>query len=710
MRRLSPALFLVAALTAPAAAATPVFDLVSNRPLAHVDRGGGLAIDAGAAGFARYVHFGRPATWRLGAELDGKRVALASTRAVLAVPLTARQAKAETLTVELSSPVAQTVRAQVGQKTGPAVPLVAGWQTVNVPLPGGALVAGENRVVLQFAQSGKIAGQKASAAVAWVQLGGAASSAAPRPFDDGKLRIGAGEALAWYVQVPAGGALLVEGEAGGCALAARLDQSEKGTVERAVEPGKPLDLASLGGQVVRLELGASGSGCKEARLGKARLTTSAALPDKASYPKRPKNVLIWLTDSSRADRYRVINPRTRVETPVMDAFAKRATVFRQAYVQGNESRVSHASLFTGLYPAQHKFIPSKAKLQPELVILGKAVRPLVKRTGGIMGNGFISKFWGFAEGFDVFKNHIHEGGGLSAADLVKSARVNFLEANVAQPFFLYVGTIDAHVSWRAHQPWIGRYDPEPYSGPYIKALLDPVLDKIIAAGVDKISERDRRRIIALYDSDVSYNDQQFGELLKLLEQKGVLDDTLIVLTADHGEEMFEHGRLGHGQSLHEELVHVPLVVSYPPLFPPGKAVDEGAEVIDVLPTLVDALGGKVPEAVQGESLVGLAQGVGAGYPRPSIASQYELAHTMRLGRWKLWVGGSGAVQLVDAERDPGAKQDLAERRAIERRFVTDPLSLWMAYQGQWKKRRWGVASNLAPAFAADLESPRSLSP
>ena len=119
--------------------------------------------------------------------------------------------------------------------------------------------------------------------------------------------------------------------------------------------------------------------------------------------------------------------------------------------------------------------------------------------------------------------------------------------------------------------------------------------------------------------------------------------------------------------------------------------------------VTDALQVATPKEIQGESLVGLAQGVGAGYPRPTIASQYELAHTMRLARWKLWVGGSGDVKLFDAISDPMEAHELSSERPLQRRFVTDALGLWMAYQSQWKKARWGVASNLRPAFAQDLE-------
>jgi arylsulfatase A-like enzyme len=385
----------------------------------------------------------------------------------------------------------------------------------------------------------------------------------------------------------------------------------------------------------------------------------------------------------------------------MDGFAKQATLFRIAYVQGNESRVSHASLWTAMYPAQHHFIAEKAKLDPRFVTMAEVIKPSGLYTAGYMANGFIDAFWGFAEGFDLLKNHIHDGGGLKAEDLVRDAK-GFLGTRAQKPFFLYLGTIDAHVSWRAHAPWMAKYDPEPYQGPFVKACLDPQLDKIVA-GQLKVTDRDKTHIIALYDSDVSYNDQQFGELLKLLGTAGHGDDTMVILSADHGDELWDHGKVGHGQSLREELVHTPLAIYYPPLFPAGHVVDEGVETVDLLPTIADALGVKPPADAQGESLIGLAQGEGASYPRPAISSQYELAHTMRLGAWKLWVGGSGEARLFDAQHDAEETKELSTERPYERRFVTDALGLWMAYQGKWKKSRWGVASNQKPAFAEDLE-------
>ena len=542
MRTLTLLLAIVS--TATAHAAHPVFDLVANRTLAHVERDGALSLAAGSPGFARYVHFSRPLpTWKLRQSEDGKRVALAQTQAVLEVPLTAAEAQAGVVTMRLKSPVKQTVRATARGKSSPAVPLTDGWQTVQLTLPAGALADGENKITLAFANSGHFGDRKASAAVEWIDIGTASKATdAPTIFDGNALVVPANGALVYYVMVPAGGALALD--APGCNLKVT-----------------PSDLSARGDKVVRLSLASTGAACA---IKSAALTAGGDAPTVKHAPA-PKNVVFWLTDDTRSDKFKLYNPKTRVETPVIDAFAKRATLFKVAYVQGNESRVSHASLWTSLYPLNHHFIAEKAKLDPKFVTMPEAVKPTGALTVGLMGNGFIDAFWGFGEGWDVLKNHIHEGGGLKAEDFVVEAK-QMLQKYAVKPFFMYIGTIDAHVSWRAHLPWIAKYDPEPYTGPFVKACLDPQLDKIVAGKMhDHRSRQDAHRGALRFGRQL-----QRSAVRQAPRASCNADDTMIIFTADHGEELWDHGRIGHGQSLREELVHVPLLISYPPLFPAGQ--------------------------------------------------------------------------------------------------------------------------------------------
>jgi arylsulfatase A-like enzyme len=213
--------------------------------------------------------------------------------------------------------------------------------------------------------------------------------------------------------------------------------------------------------------------------------------------------------------------------------------------------------------------------------------------------------------------------------------------------------------------------------------------------------RDLDRLNAIYDSAISYHDAQLATVVAALRRWGIYDQTMIIVTSDHGEEWFESGRCGHGASLRDSLVRVPLLIHYPPAFP-AAVIDEGAEGVDIVPTILDALGAPALAQAQGQSLRPLAAGRGRGWARPSYASQYEYAHAMRLGRWKARIGKTGVPRLLDVTADPLERIDLSGTRTTERRYLTDHLGFFLGWRRVWKKRTWGVVSNLEPAGALAL--------
>jgi arylsulfatase A-like enzyme len=171
------------------------------------------------------------------------------------------------------------------------------------------------------------------------------------------------------------------------------------------------------------------------------------------------------------------------------------------------------------------------------------------------------------------------------------------------------------------------------------------------------------------------------------------------VTSDHGEELFEDGRCGHGVTLRDSVVHVPLVIHDPTRFAAGTVVDEGVEAIDLLPTIVAALGRPIPGGIQGEPL----EAVPRGWPRPSFASMYEYAFAMRIGRWKARVGQTAVPLVADVVADPDEKVDLAASHPVERRMLTDNLGLMLALRARWQKSSWGVTTNVTTVGAAALD-------
>jgi arylsulfatase A-like enzyme len=206
---------------------------------------------------------------------------------------------------------------------------------------------------------------------------------------------------------------------------------------------------------------------------------------------------------------------------------------------------------------------------------------------------------------------------------------------------------------------------------------------------------------AIYDSAVSYQDQLLGDLIARLEKMGIADETMIVITADHGEELFEETRCGHGKSLREQLTRVPLLVHYPRRIG-ARTVEVGTEGIDILPTLLDTVGAPLPAQAQGESLRPLAAGAGPEWTRPTFASQFEYSFAVRLGRWKMRVLRSGEILVQDFETDPLERTNLAKTRPIERRYLTDHLGLYLSQRKRWTKSTWGLVSNMTERAVAEM--------
>jgi arylsulfatase A-like enzyme len=672
----------------------PVFSLVDNRLAGHVQRGGGVVAVAGSAGFAKYLRFaGASPSWNLRKDAGGVKVAAMKTKAAnVYVPLTEEQAGSTALRVRAQSPGPQRLGMRINGKRDKevTVELAAGWSTAELALPAGALKAGENELIFFAAKS--------PLEVAWIQVGGQAFGDDVPSFYDAaakSLVLPDGGGMAWYVVVPDKGMVVGDLDDGACKVAVRATPEGGAPIEGSLTGrGSAVDVGKLAGQVTRLELTASG--CPTARLSGAALNVPGAAPE-VKRPSKPKNVVLWVMDSLRADRVRTINEKARPETPVFDKMLGDSAVFTQAYVQGNETKCSHASIWTSLYPSNHKMIPPNSKIDKKWVTVDEVAKSAGLYTSGESGNGYITPERGFGEKWDQYHNHIHRGGGLRAEDILGKGLGTITAPT--QPWFLYIGTIDTHVSWRAKEPWMSKYDPDPYSGRFKVEASGVDMGKV-ALGKLKITPRDVTRIIALYDSNVSYQDAQVAVLQAKLAEWGVADDTMIIITADHGDEQFEDGRVGHGASIRETLVYVPMIIHYPPLIPPGR-IPEGVEVVDIVPTIADALGVQPDENWQGESLIPLAQGVGRGYPRLSMASKYENAHAGRMNQWKLYTAGTSAV-LYDVVSEPDEKTDRAAEKPMALRFVSDALWLLRVNNAEWRKSRWGNPANVSPAFAADM--------
>lgn len=698
-----------------------VFSFSDNRLLAHLQRGGGLVVGAGSAGLYKYARFGLPTlAWKVGQEVDGARVGVPSRSSSLSIPLTAEQVeRAHSVSFRAHADGERHLKVSVNGKPASdegarAVVLAAGWQTVTLPVADGRLREGPNRLDLAF--------RGEPAAFEWLQVGGEApteAGALPEYFDraEDAITLADHHGLAYYVQVPEEGHLVADVKGAGCEVAVSARDHDGEAVSGVLSGDRSgLDLSALEGKVVRLELTASG--CPSARVERASLTIPGPAPTVHRGPP-PKHVIFWIMDALRADKVRVATPGARAEVPTFEKLVETGASFREHYVQGNESQTSHSSFWTSLYPANHKVIVAGPHMHFRLSKSFAKLPQLLEAAGfhnvGVTANGMIHDWTGYTRGFHFFRNLMRDGTGRSMkynvpAEFILDVAIDALGDAYRDPFFLFIGTIDTHKPWVAHEPWISKYDPGPYEGMFERSANAVNLG--IPPGTMQCpitpSLRDRQRIFAIYDSDVSYQDHAVSLLLAKLAEWGIADETFLIISADHGEELWEYpGKCGHASSSRESLVRVPLILHYPPTIRSGY-VDAGVECVDVLPTILDVLGMDPLEAAQGESLVPISQGVGWGYPRAVYSSKHEYGHTMRIGVWKMFVARKVIPSLYDVSADRDERENLADVRPIERQLLSDSLSLFLILRKQWKKRLWGVASNMRARAWRDLDGPSAV--
>jgi arylsulfatase A-like enzyme len=710
----------------PARSEHAVWEAVANRHTAHRALDGEVVIDASGIGFSRFIRFGLPSPrWHLGKLVDGEHAAIADRIASLDVPLSHAQSKSTQLTLRIHGTTKQAITVKLnGRKAAPkaapsTVKLEPGWQTLAVALDPTRLVVGENQLAIETS------GGKQPIAIAWLRIG----TETPPGDQDPRTALAfdaAGDAfelaqnaeVAWYVTIPDGANLVAEvgGPAGATApcrieVAARAgDDSLTGGVLAADQAR--VDLSGSAGKVVRLALIARD--CPRVRVSHPRITLHGPAPVALAKAEPPKYIILWVMDALRADKIPIFTPGARAQTPNFDELAKSSTVFRQYYVQGNESQTSHSSIWTSLYPAVHGVRlagdPRKIKsyLSRRFDLIATELTAAGFFTTACTGNGFVNADDGYDRGFKEFRNMMRETGvenNFIPGKKIVDAALGQLDKHRDGPTYLFLGTIDTHGPWVARKPWIDIYSPGPYKGPFQEFGTAKDLGfKPGSMGCSIIPPpADVERLRAIYDSAVSYHDQQVGRLVEKLKSWGIWDQTMLIITADHGEELFEDQRCGHGGSLRDSLVRVPLLVHDPARFPAGTIVDEGAEGVDLFPSMLSAIGKPPLPAAQGAALEPLAQGVGRGWARPSYASMYEYAHVMRIGRWKARVGYTGTPLIDDLVDDPGETHDLTATHPVERRMLTDNLGLFLSLRTRWQKSTWGVVTAMTPAGAAALD-------
>lgn len=596
------------------------------------------------------------------------------------------------------------------------LPTDGSFGLATATIPESLCAPGEHELRLRVGSTGSAPGiPRAGVAIDWIRLGPSSDphsdQGPPAPErlarTEGELALLSvpdGWSIAYTLEVPAEarlrgvvrgrGSLRVELERDG-APARVLD-----TIRAGAE-GAPLDLdlASFAPHVARLSLRAEGD---------VELVRPAVVTLDASEPRplpRMRNVLVYLTDTLRADKLRPYSESTRVETPGLTSWAARAATFLGGHTQENWTKPSVATLLSGLYPWEHHATTEAAEVPSSVELLSERLRAEGFHTGALVANGFVSDRFGFVQGWGSFRNYVREGR-RNLARFVAADALEWLDARPSdQPFFLYVHTIDPHVPYIPPAEDLARYDAEPYAG-VVDFNRDRGLLEKIKAGRIRLNARDRVRLEALYDGEITYHDRHFASVMEALERRGIADETIVVFTSDHGEELFDHGSVGHGHSVYEELIRVPLIVRWPGVTDGAQRIEDAVGLVDVMPTLLDALGLPIPDELSGRSLAPLLAGRSEDAPRATVSGFMEGWRTIVVGRYKLIQRTPSRWMLYDLASDPGEQHDLAAERPIAVRYLRGLLGLTLAKAETQARTRQHEATRtvIDPALRAQLEA------
>ncbi len=420
---------------------------------------------------------------------------------------------------------------------------------------------------------------------------------------------------------------------------------------------------------------------------------TVAMPE--SHP-RFDHIFVWMVDTLRADKVHAFNPKTRVQTPNYDAFAADATRFDWAQVPGTWSLPSHASLLTGVYPTVHRATAHEARLSPEVPFVAEELKKAGYKTAMFSSNGYVSSKWGFDRGWDVNRNFIRESLPNGADYLWKTAKA-WIGTGIEKRQFAYLATIEPHVAYTPKKEFLAKYWDKVYTGP-IKPVQSGVQLGLIKAGKLKVNDNDKAYLEALHDGEISGSDAAFANFVADLKKMGIYDKSAIIVVSDHGDQFYEHGSVGHGDTVYQELTHVPLIIRAPGLYPKGKVVRADVEIMDVFATILDLAGVKPEPAAEGTSLTPLALDEVGQTPRAALTVDGQIARGLKVDRYRLVHRGPGRMELYDELADPREQKDIAADHPIALRQMRGVLGLLYAYETTWSKSRWGTAANLNEAF------------
>lgn len=408
-------------------------------------------------------------------------------------------------------------------------------------------------------------------------------------------------------------------------------------------------------------------------LGLLLLVVCSCRVDSSEESTTPNLVLI-VVDALRASNVSFLGYE-RSTTPHLDALSKRSFVFEQAISVGGNTPTAMSALMTGRYPffsfdeewaptsfGMRRFYMTEAEsgIPSGLDTLAERLGAAGYTTIGVITNPYLKSTFNFHRGFDQYKEIFREKGiPYGQGEMVSKEGIEFLRSDFEPPYFLYLHYMDTHGPYSPPGSYRTKFDESDWSISKAGELWTQWEKNLPSDTQERAALASHMR--NLYDGAVSYVDDCIGQIIGTLEELGQMENTIVAVTADHGEEFLEHGGTTHKGTLYEELVHIPLLVFSPRRN--GARIQDLVRNFDLMPTFLDFAGVDVAdEELDAVSLRPLMEGRAENLNLFAYAG-FPTIRMLRTPRYKLLQHRGNRKEFYDLQVDPGEQNDLylAER-------------------------------------------------
>jgi len=434
-------------------------------------------------------------------------------------------------------------------------------------------------------------------------------------------------------------------------------------MEKEVWYPRTIDLSNYAGREINVEFEYSAAGDNPFHL----LLGEPVITGAESIHGGRKNIILVSMDTMRGDRTGVAGFSRQV-TPAFDRVARDGAVFSQAYSQTGWTLPSHKSMLTGIYPFAAQYLSSRflnlGALPHGIPTLASYLKSAKYRTVAFTGGGFLSAHYGFYKDFDAYTEfndqkgrRIRYGGQrrIVKENGWRSAYRWLAENHNSGPFFLFLHTYGPHIPYSSfgYEEYFRELEPP--------TKLPPDIVRPIK---EKLDENDCTHLELVYDRNLRRSTDELDHLLGLLRRLEIEDETLLVITSDHGELLGEHEVYADHGTVWDEVLHIPMVFHLPGTIPAGRVVDRRVHLVDLFPTVMDLLGLGYPDYVQGRSLLPYLTGQEPDEWNDTVfASHYMGLSAVMEGKYKYiteWKGETNEQYLFDLSTDPDESRNLLE--------------------------------------------------